>query len=180
MMYLLSVWIVNPTEKNSVGVFKFLPYYQDEIVQHRPGIVQMGGEGKQDLASQQSALLRLSWNWTLRHWDRDTLPPVNSRESRSKKAPQSTGCLEHTLKDCISSLSLQREIKILRLLVLVPKGRQNNNEPLCIATLLFQVCLVFFQKVCVASFFFSGIREKNFTIYRSQAKSCPKLYLKDV
>lgn len=43
-----------------MGVFKFLPYYQDEIVQHRPGIVQMGGEGKQDLASQQSALLRNS------------------------------------------------------------------------------------------------------------------------
>lgn len=62
MTYLLSVLIVNPTENNSVGVFKFLPYCQDEIAQHRPGIVQMGGEGKQDLASQQSALLRLPWN----------------------------------------------------------------------------------------------------------------------
>lgn len=76
-----------PTENNSGAGrrFKFLPDYQGETVQHRPGTVQVGGEGKWDLGSQQSALLRIPWNWSLRHWNWDTLFPVNSRESSSER-----------------------------------------------------------------------------------------------
>lgn len=50
---------------------------------------------------------------------------------------------------------------MLRLLVLVPKGTENNNASLCIATPLFWVCLVFAQKVCVPSFFKVVLGEKK-------------------
>lgn len=160
MTYLLSVLIVNPTENNSVGGFKFLPDYQGETEQPRPRVVQRAGEGKWGLAgsavtSAQAALTGAQGT------EMGTLPPVNSRESSSARFLKPLERLFLTLKDCISSLSLQREIKILRLLVLVPKGRQNNNESLCIATPLFQVFLVFAQKVCVLAFFFPVVLGKN-------------------
>lgn len=129
-----------------------------------------GWRGKVGPCRPAASCAQAALNWRLGCWNGNT---ASSKQQRKQlwKVPQSTESLSLTLKDCMSSLSLQREIKILRLFWCLKVGRIIMN--LCaLLHLYFRFVWYLLRRSVYHHFFFlSGIRKKTSPFIRVRPRS---------